>query len=902
VPSDSRRGNPEHLLQQIQAEERRRGRGRLKVFLGYAAGVGKTYAMLEAARQRAAEGTDVVVAYVETHGREDTQALLTGLELVGRRAVEYHAARLEDLDLDAVLARHPKLALVDELAHTNAPGSRHPKRCQDVEELLAAGIDVYTTLNVQHIESVNDVVAQITGVVVRETVPDRIVDEADEIELVDLPPDELLQRMAEGKVYVPEQAARAIQRFFRKGNLTALRELTLRSAARRVDEQMRAYMQVQSIAGPWPATERLLVCVSPSPLSERLVRAARRLADELRAEWFALYVEPAGQGGLTESDRDRVARNLQLAEELGAKVATRLADGVAASVIAFARDHNVTKIIVGKPLRTRWRDLLRGSLVDQIARLSGPIDVYLISGLGESSERRTEHRLPQRRQWRPYVASAALVVATTLIGWPIHLAIDPTNLVILYLAAVVIAALQLGRGPAVLASILGVAAFDFFFVPPKLTLAVGDTQYLLTFLGLLVVGLIISTLTAQVRDQVEAGRHREEQTAALYSLSRDLAAAAGLEAVVRVVVEHVSRSLGRTGLVLLPEDGSLAIAGGGADAALDETGAAVATWAYQHGQPAGEGTDTLPSAPMRYLPLTTSRGAIGVLALGPGTDEERFDPSRQRLMGVFASQAALAIERAELAEEAKQVELLRATEQLHSALLNSISHELRTPLASITGVLSTLRHPSTAEEASMPLAESERGELIQVAWEQTGRLNRLVGNLLDMTRLEAGALHITREPCDVQDVIGAVLAEMSEPLQGRAVEVALAPELPLVSADFVLLVHALTNVLDNALKYSPPDTPLAVSALAADGDVEIAVADRGPGIPPAELARVFEKFHRAGNPSGAGGTGLGLSITKGIIEAHGGSVRAANRDGGGAVITVVLPAAPEPGPSPGGET
>ncbi len=496
------------------------------------------------------------------------------------------------------------------------------------------------------------------------------------------------------------------------------------------------------------------------------------------------------------------------------------------------------------------------------------------------------HRMPAVGR---YLASVALVVVATVVGWPVHLVIEPTNLVILYLAAVVVAASLLGRGPAVLASILGVAAFDFFLVPPKLTFAVRDTQYLLTFLGLLVVGLVISTLAAKLRDQVEAGRLREEQTAALYSLSRDLAAAGERSAVVGAVVEHVGQTFGRAGAILLPEEGGLAVVGSAPGVALEADEIAVATWAYRHGQAAGEGTDTLPSARMRHLPLTTARGALGVLSLAPGRSEERFDASRRRLIESFASQAAVAIERAELAEQAGQLELLRATEHLHAALLNSISHELRTPLASITGVLSTLRRPSGGARNATPLDDSARGELVEVAWEQTGRLNRLVGNLLDMTRLEAGALRIVREPCDLQDLIGTVLADLAEPLQGREVSVALPADLPLISADFVLLAQALTNVLDNAQKYSPAGTPIEIAARLLPEAVELTLADRGPGIPPGERERVFEKFHRGPGAGGTAGTGLGLSISRGILAAHGGSIEAVPREGGGTTMRLRVP-------------
>jgi two-component system, OmpR family, sensor histidine kinase KdpD len=887
------RPNPEHLLAQVRAEERQQGRGRLKVFLGYAAGVGKTFAMLEAARQRKAEGVDVVAAYVETHGRPETEALLAGLESLPRRSVTYRDARLEEFDLDGALARRPALALVDELAHTNAPGSRHPKRYQDVEELLAAGIDVYTTLNIQHLESANDVVAQITGIVVRETLPDRIIDEADEIELVDLPPDELLQRLREGKVYVPDQAARAIERFFRKGNLTALREMTLRRAALRIDGQMRAYMQMRSIAGPWPVAERLLVCVSPSPLNERLVRATRRLADELSAEWFALYVETPAQSHLSPEDRDRVGRNLQLAEQLGGKVATRQAEAVAEAVVAFGREHNVTKIIAGKPLRPRWVELLRGSVVDQIIRLSGLIDVYVISGTEETPRKAEHSRGSAGRPWRQYLQSVGLVAAASVIGWPIHIWLEPANLVMLYLTAVVIAALYLGRGPAILASVLSVLVFDFFFIAPRGTLVVADTQYLLTFLGLLVVGLVISTLAARVRDQVEAGRHRERRTAALYSLSRDLAAAGNLEGVLQAVVAHVGETFGRAAVVLLPEGEGLRPGGATPGLALGEDELAVASWAFEHATPAGEGTDTLPATSLRYLPLVTARGVVGVLGVRPAADPVRdIVPEERRLLEAFASQAAIAIERTHLADQASQVELLSATEKLQTALLNSISHDLRTPLASITGVLSSLRHDKGSSGRAADLDEATRDDLVETAWGEADRLNRLVGNLLDMTRLEAGALRVNKEPCDLTDVVGAVLTQLEQRAANREVVVDVPPELPLVPMDFVLIAQVLANLLDNGLKYSSPDTPVEVAARLVGNQLELTVADRGSGIPTEELGRVFDKFHRVQRTEDAVGTGLGLAISKGIAEAHGGSIEAVNRPGGGTVIRLTLPLDP----------
>lgn len=881
------RRDPDQLLAAIQAEEQQAGRGRLLVFLGYAAGVGKTYGMLQGARQRQAEGIDVVAGYVETHGRGETEALLAGLEMIPRRLVDYRGAQLSEMDVDALLARRPALALVDELAHSNAPGSRHAKRYQDVEDLLAAGIDVYTTLNIQHLESLNDIVAQITGVVVRETLPDSVLDAASEIRLVDLPPAELVQRLHEGKVYVPEQAQRAVEQFFRLGNLTALREISLRRTAERVDDQMRSYMQTRAILGPWPAAERLLVCVSASPLSERLIRAARRLADELNADWFALNVETAATATLAAADRDQLASNLLLAETLGAKAITLPAQSVVDAVIDYARSHNVTKIIAGKPLRPRWQELLRGSVVDQLIRRSGPIDVYVVSSAPAPSHRAAAPAGATRRPWRAYAAAAALVACATLLGHALSPALDPTNLVMIYLAMVVIAAVYLGRGPAILASLLSVMLFDFFLVAPRLTLAVGDTQYLLTFAGLLIVGLVISTLTARASEQAAAAMQRETETAALYDLSRDLAAALSRDDILRTVTQHVASTFGREVVVLLPEDdGSdrLGVAAASSELELPADELAVADWVYRRGEPAGRNTTTLPAAMLRYLPMKTARGAVGVLGVaGPDQPERHLTAAQRRLMDAFANQIALSVERDKLAKQARQAEVLQVTEKLQSALLNSISHELRTPLVSITGALSTL-----LADAGHLDAETERS-LVENAHEEAGRLNQLVGNLLDMTRLEAGALTIRREPCDVQDVIGAALGQLGSRLHDRAVRVGLPADMPLVPLDFVPIVQVLVNLLDNALKYAPPDQPIDISARTQERQVEIEVADRGPGIPPEDLERVFDRFYRLQHPGSLGGTGLGLSICRGIVEAHGGAIRAQNRPGGGASFSLTLP-------------
>ena len=624
------------------------------MFLGYAAGVGKTYAMLEAAHQRLAEGVDVVIGYVETHGRRETEELAQHLEMVPRRQIEYHGKLLPEMDLDAVLARRPQLVLVDELAHTNAPGSRHSKRYLDVEEILAAGIDVYTTLNIQHVESLNDVVAQITGVTVREKIPDGVLDEADEIELVDLPPQELVARLKEGKVYVPDQAALASQKFFRLGNLTALREVAMRRAAERIDGQMRAYMRTRAIPGPWPAADRLLVCVSPSSGSERLIHATRRLASQLNAEWFALYVETSEHTRLSEAERTRLARHLQLAQDLGARVRTLPGAPVADTIIKYAHKHNVTKIIAGKPLQPRWKELFKGSIVDQIIRHSGDIDVYVMTAPMPADRKGEALAVRPHRPWRRYLVSIALVTAVTVIARPLVPIVSPTNLAMLYLAAEVIAAVYLGRGPSVLAAVLGVLAFDFFCVPPQLTFAVTDSQYVLTFVGLFLVGIVISSLMDRVRNQAELATRGEAQATQLAELSSDLAAAAGVESIVQALLTHVSETLGRKAAVLLPEDGQppeaarLEVHTLSPELSLDENERAVADWAYKHGQPAGHGTDTLPAATNRYLPLKTPQGVLGVLCVSPADPATPMAQEQRWLLQAFVSQAALAIERAQL--------------------------------------------------------------------------------------------------------------------------------------------------------------------------------------------------------------------------------------------------------------
>jgi len=887
------RPDPDKLLARVQAEEAQQGLGKLKIFLGYAAGVGKTYAMLEAAHQRKREGLDVVIGYVETHNRAETEALVRELEIIPRQLVTYRNVQIPEMDIDAILHRKPQLVLVDELAHTNAPGSRHPKRYQDVVELLNLGIDVYTTLNIQHLESLNDIVARITGTLVRETIPDSVIDSVTDIEVIDLPPEELLKRLKEGKVYIPEQAERAIEKFFRKGNLTALREMMMRRAAERVDDQMRAYMRTESIPGPWAAGERLLVCISPGTLSERLVRTARRLADELNAKWYAVYVETPDEAKLSQEKRDRIADMLQLAEELGARSLSLPGRSVSEIVLDYARRHNVTKIIVGKPLRPRWQELIRnspgfgtgrGSVVDELIRTSGEIDLYMVTSEAEPAKPKMPEGWRPHQPWIRYIWATLLAAAATGVSSLIFPFISPVNLVILYLLAVVLSAVYLGRGPAVLTSVLSVIAFDFFFIAPRFTMAVSDTEYLLTFAGLLIVGLIISHLAALVREQADAAQSREAQTVALYELGKDLTVTTKLADIAKTVITQISQTFGREVAIFLPEEhGPLKVYAASPELTIADNELAVADWSFQRGQVAGRGTDTLPDAPMRYQPLRTTHGVVGVLGVRPVDSGHYLTHEQRRTLDTFANQVAMAIERARLSEQAHQAEILEITDKLQSALLNSISHDLRTPLVSITGALSSLT------DDTLILDDAARRSLAETAREEADRLNRLVGNLLDMTRLEAGAARVHKEVCDIQDVIGSALEQLNNRLGKHPVTIDSSPELPDIAMDFILISRVLVNVIDNAIKYSPPEAPIEIRTQATGGYMEISVADRGSGIPKEDLSKIFDKFYRVQRPDNVTGTGLGLAISKGIVEAHGGFMAAENRPDGGAMIMFALP-------------
>jgi two-component system sensor histidine kinase KdpD len=884
------RPDPDALLARVQQEQAREHQGKLKVFFGAAAGVGKTYAMLEAARAQQVAGVDVVVGWVDTHGRAETEALLPGLERLPPHTVEYRGTTLREFDLDTALARRPALILVDELAHTNAPGSRHAKRWQDVTELLAAGIDVYTTLNVQHLESLNDIVARVTEVPTRETVPDSILEEAAEVELVDLSPDDLIHRLKDGKVYVPEQAGEAVRRFFRKGNLIALRELALRTTAARVDAQMEVYRREHAVPRIWPVAERILVCVSPSPFAARVVRAARRMATGLRTEWVVVNVETPASARLPTADRDRVVQTLRLAEQLGAETATLTGHDVVTEVLAYARRRNVTRIVLGKPARPRWRETLFGSVVNELVRQSGDIDVYVITGERAGPQLPAAERAAPPVDWMGYGQAIGVVTVCTGVAWLMFPRFAPANLIMVYLLGTVLAAWRLGRGPSILVSILSVAAFDFFFVTPYLTFAVSDTQYLVTFAVMLAVAILISTLTTRVRAQAEASRQRERRTAVLYSMTQELASQRGLDELLRATTRHIAEVFGSRVAMFLPgPDGQLVRRAGELGAGPDgasELG--VARWVCEHGQLAGRGSATLPGARALYLPLTAARGTVGVLGLVPSSDEAFAAPEQLHLLETFAAQTALAIERVALVEEAQQAHLRSETERLRNSLLSAVSHDLRTPLATITGSASAL----VEQEAGLDAAA--RRELAQAIQEEAERLNRLVHNLLEMTRLESGGIHVRKDWHPLEEVVGSALERMEKYLGARQVMIDLPPDLPLVPLDPLLIEQVLINLLDNATKYTPEASPIEITAFVENRVLHVVVADRGPGFAPGEETRVFDKFYRGQEAGTRSGAGLGLAIARGIVEAHGGLIAAEGRPGGGALFRFTLPLAAEP--------
>lgn len=886
------RPNPEALLERTRREERAKRRGKLKIFFGAAPGVGKTYAMLRAAQRIYEQGLDIVVGYVEVHKRPETGKLLLGLEILPRRKIEYRGTTIEEFDLEAGLARRPQILVVDELAHTNAPGSRYAKRHEDIEALLEAGISVYTTLNVQHLESLNDVVEQITAVQVRETVPDAVFESADEVELIDLPPDALLQRLQEGKVYVPEAARAAVSHFFRKGNLTALRELALRRTAAWVDLQMRVYQREHGIDRVWPAGERILVAVGPSELSPKVLRAAKRLAVGIRAEMIALFVETPASARLSQQERDRVVQTLQLAEKLEASSSTVSGISVAEEIVRYARSRNVSKIVLGKPPRPLWKELLFPSIVHEVIRLAHDLDVFVIRGDEESAIReRPAPKTPAPWNFRPYSYAALIVAIFTGIGWLMFETFDTANIAMVYLVGVLLAAIFLGRGPSVLASVLSVAAFDFFFIPPHLTFAVSDTQYLITFAVMLAVGLVISRFATRVRDQAEEAREKERRTAALFAMARELAGARDMEEILDAASRHLRDTFSCRVAFLTPsEGGELAVSSEDRTAfVLDATDLGAAQWCFDHGTASGLGTATLPASKGYFLPLLASRGRIGVLGLAPEMAGSPFSPVQIHLVETFAGQIGLAIERAMLLEEMQKARVEAAADRVRSALLSSVSHDLRTPLATIQGAASALAQKGGSADAFV------RAELADSICQEAERLNRLIENLVFATRIEGGQVAIAQDWVSIEEVIGSALERLRESLKSRKIETAVESDLPLVRGDGLLLEQVVFNLLENALRYSPESTPIEIEASQHEGMVRVRVSNRGPGLDPGEERKVFERFYRGKAAQGESrGMGLGLYICKGVVEAHRGRIWAESVAPRGAAFLFSLPAAPRP--------
>ncbi|MGC4094273.1 MAG: sensor histidine kinase KdpD [Polyangiaceae bacterium] len=890
---EEQRPDPDELLRRVVDAGARDRRGKHTIFFGAAPGVGKTYAMLEAARSELErEKRDVVIGVVETHGRYETAALVLGVELVARRHSSYRGIDVEEFDLDAALKRRPALILVDELAHTNAPGSRHPKRWQDVEELLGAGIDVFSTLNVQHVESLNDVVAKITGVIVRETVPDSVFTSAHEVKLCDLPPDDLLERLRDGKVYVPSQAERAVQNFFRKGNLIALRELSLRHTAERVDAQMRAYRSAQGIEQTWAATEQLLVAVGPSPHSARLIRAACRMATALHAPWFAVYVEDCGRRAPSEAAEQRLNQNLRLAAELGATVVTLTSDDSADALLRFARERNITKIIVGKPRNEGALAAVRGSLVDRLVRGGSDVDVFVTAGEREPIAATQEERAP----WPPFQLRNLLlaplsVLGSTLVAWALFGRHQLADVVMVYLLGIVLVSLRGGLSASLLSALLCVAAFDFIFVPPYYTFAVADLRHTVTFATMFLVAVLLSGLTQRVRRQAESSSERERRTRSLFELTRELSDARGAFQLDDVARRHLTNAFGCRTALFVPDEQRklkplLPSTSAEAEAARE---AGIADWVWHNQREAGLGTSSLSSSAALYLPLIAAGGIVGVLALTPAQAGHLQVLDQRRQLDAFVTQIALALERDALNEQTLRAQQAVEAEQLRSSLLSSVSHDLRTPLSIITGAAGTLLSATTDAQRDTRL------ELTRTILSEAERLSRLIENLLDMTRLQAGALRIKKEWLPLEELIGAALNRLEPLLGGREVRVSLPSELLQVRCDPTLLEQVLINLLENAVKYGR--APLEINARPSGDGTLVEVADSGPGIPEGEASRVFEKFQRGSHEGAPGGVGLGLAICRAIVAAHGGRIWVENREGGGASFRFSLPndgQAPEP--------
>jgi two-component system sensor histidine kinase KdpD len=888
------RPQPDALLSELK----KASRGKLKIFLGAAPGVGKTYAMLEATQRRLKEGTDLIVGILETHGRAETELLLDGLDVLPRKQIVYRDRIFYEMDIDAILKRRPRLAIVDELAHTNVPGSRHVKRYQDVEEIINSGIDVYTTLNIQHLESLNDIIARIARIKVRETVPDSVLDQADEIELIDLPPEDLIERLRQGKVYVKDQASRAITHFFSRGNLTALRELTMRAAAERVDAEMLTYMKAHAISGPWPTRERIMVCVNESAVGQKLVRGAQRAADRLRSSWIAVHVQTATEEHLREDAKDRIQETLSLAERLGAEIVVLPgAMDVAAELLNYARSRNVSRLIVGQPRKRRLGRFLSRSVTDRLVAGAKNFEVLIVGGEDEKASPTTRDQPApgfNENSPREYMLSIVTVIAAGLVAAVAEYIIPLESISIIFVLPVLISAIRFGLWPSVVASLLGFSVYKFFFTEPRFTFAITSTQDFFTLVFFFVVAMLTGNVAARTREQAEASRQAARRTAKLYDFSRRIAAAAGRDDVLWAVVHHVAATLQCRSLILLPSgDAGLSIAAGyPPEDHLADPAIAASDWAWRHGRPAGWKSDTLPGSEWLFIPLRTSTGPVGLLGVAFDESVSNLIPEQRRLLDAVSDQAAVAIERTNLATSIEDARILTETEQLRSALLSSISHDLRTPLVSIIGSATSL---VTFGET---LSEENRAELLSTVLEEAERLNRFVQNLLDMTRLGYGALKPKRDWVDLHDVVGSAIERLKQPLAQYHVVTDVKPDMRLLYVDPVLIEQVMVNVLDNAAKYSKPGGTINVRAFERGPSSVIQVVDKGPGIPEHERELIFDMFYRVkAGDNRIAGTGLGLAICRGLMQAHGGTIVALPGDyGEGACIELTLPIADLPEP------
>ncbi|MEE8727766.1 MAG: two-component system sensor histidine kinase KdpD [Rahnella inusitata] len=879
--TEDNRPDPDSLL----ALANEKPRGQLKVFFGACAGVGKTYAMLQEAQRLRATGLDVLVGVVETHGRQETQALLPGLTLLPPKRIHHRGRQVQEFDLDAALARRPALILMDELAHSNAPGSRHPKRWQDIEELLNAGIDVFTTVNVQHLESLNDVVSGVTGIIIRETVPDRLFDDASEVVLVDLPPDSLRQRLKEGKVYIPGQAERAIEHFFRKGNLIALRELSLRRTADRVDDQMREYRDDQGVNRVWHTRDALLLCIGHGGGNEKLVRVASRLAARLGCVWHAVYVETPRLHRLPEGQRRAILHSLKLAQELGAETATLSEPHEEQAILRYAREHRLGKIMMGRRREKRWKP--GGSFADKLADIGPDLDLIIV-GLEDSpatpvrkeQDSRTFADRFSRQLWGCSLAVALCALITVLSQWLIP-AFDQANLVMVYLLGVVIVALFYGRWPSVLAAVINVVSFDLFFVQPRGSLAVTDAQYLVTFGVMLLVGILIGNLTAGVRYQARIARHREKRAQHLYEMSKSLSQALTPEAIAQTSRHFISSSLHAKTAILLPqENGELAQPAGEVTSIVVDD--AIARWSFDKKLPAGAGTDTLPGVPYQLLPLVASGGSCGLLAVEPTNIRQLLVPEQQRLLQTFTVLIANALDRLHLAARAESARLETEREQLRNSLLSALSHDLRTPLTVLFGQAEILTLDLASEGSKhAPQASQIRQQVLSTT--------RLVNNLLDMARIQSGGFNLRKEWQSVEEITGSALRMLEPVLANDNIKIDLPSEMVLVNCDASLIERVLINLLENAHKYAGIGATIGIKATPLEEWLEIEVWDNGPGIAAGTEQKIFEKFARGNKESAIPGVGLGLAICRAIIEVHDGRIWAENGPNGGARFRFRLP-------------